>query len=225
MSQGNHQYPQHHGPPVRGYNAHPAPDRVSHGSSQASHHHVSQHSPEAPRQSAPHTQDSTPLSSCQICSYTQPYPARQLQVFHRNYSSLRLKELLGVENTKTEYLCPSCKCKHIPYPDERVKIVLSDSTLHQFFAPPVSPGSQYVGDMMHVDYITIKEAYIQDLIQAFRLDYELLEHPKPLDVVVVAGYHDLQDKHSRAFIMEGFEHLIKLVQGLKTIQKPLTHVP
>ena len=187
---------------------------------------MSQHSPEAPRQSAPHTQDSTQLSSCQICSYTQPYPARQLQVFHRNYSSVRLRELLGVENTKTEYLCPSCKCKHIPYPDERVKIVLSDSTLHQFFAPPVSPGSQYVRDMMHVDYITIiKEAYIQDLIHAFRLDYELLEHPKPLDVVVVAGYHDLQDKHSRAFIMEGFEHLIKLVQGLKTIQKPLTHVP
>ena len=225
VNQGPHQSSQHSGHPESGYIAPHRVNRSSRHDTQHHGHHVPQHSPhefEATLQSTPQPQDQPQLSSCQICSYTQPYPARQVEVFHRHFSSLRLRELLGIETSNKEYLCPSCKCQHLPYPDSRVKIVLSDSTLHQFFAPPDSPGSQYVGDMLHVDYITIKEGFIQDLVHAFRLDYELLEHPKPLDVVVVAGYQDLMNKHSRDFIMEGFEHITNLVHDIGAKHHPAT---
>ena len=61
--------------------------------------------------------------------------------------------------------------------------------------------------MIHADYITIPEGCIEDLVLAFRLDYELLNHQKPLDVLVVAGYNDLLKENSRHFIMEGLKHL------------------
>ena len=150
-------------------------------------------------------------SRCQICSYTQPYPAEQKPVYHSHFSSLRLRELLGVEKSGTDYLCPSCKCSHGSSPEERIKVVLSDFSLHRFFAPPNYTCSQYVGDMIHVDYITIPEGCIEDLVHAFRLDYEMSEQNRPLDVLVVAGYNNILKNHSRYFIMEGLKHLSELV--------------
>ena len=75
--------------------------------------------------------------------------------------------------------------------------------------------------MIHADYITIPEGCIEDLVLAFRLDYELLNHHKPLDVLVVAGYNDLLKEHSRHFIMEGFKHLSQLVSNLGKDKHPL----
>ena len=151
---------------------------------------------------------------CQICSYTQPYPAEQKRVFHTHFSSLRLRELTSVEGTDNSYLCPSCKCSHAPYPEDRIKLVIADSSLHKFFALYSRSGSQYVGDMMHIDYITIPEGCVEDLVHAFRLDYELSDHHRPLDVVVSAGYNDLLMNKSRTFIMEGFRHLSDIVLNL-----------
>ena len=151
---------------------------------------------------------------CQICSYTQPYPAEQKLVFHKHFSSLRFRELTGVEGTDNSYLCPSCKCSHAAVPEDRIKLVMADSSLHKFFALYSRSGSQYVGDMMHIDYITIPEGCVEDLVHAFRLDYELSEHHRPLDVVVSAGYNDLLMNKSRTFIMEGFRHLSDIVLNL-----------
>ena len=58
--------------------------------------------------------------------------------------------------------------------------------------------------MIHVDYLTIPEACIEDLVLAFKLEYEQLDHHKPLDVLIVVGYNDLLQNQSRQFIMEGF---------------------
>ena len=157
---------------------------------------------------------------CQICSYTQPYPAEQKRVFHTHFSSLRHRELTGVEGTDNSYLCPSCKSSHAPNPEDRIKLVISDSSLHKFFDLTTRRGSGYPGDMLHVDYITIPEGCIEDLVHAFRLDYELADHHKPLDVVVVAGYNDLLRNNSRTFIMEGFKHLSDLVQHLGKDKPP-----
>ena len=60
----------------------------------------------------------------------------------------------------------------------------------------------------------ISEGCIEDLVHAFRLDYELPEQRKPLDVLVVAGYNDLLRNNSRSFIMEGLRHLSELVLNL-----------
>ena len=95
--------------------------------------------------------------SCSICSYTQEFDEPQVPIFHRHFSSIRLRMLTNVEAENRRYLCPSCKSFHLPYPDleDRVKIVVSDSTLHEFFAPPGSTGPTYAGDLMHVDYIIL----------------------------------------------------------------------
>lgn len=71
-------------------------------------------------------------SSCDICSFSQK-PAIKKKVYHEHFSSKSLRELLDVELALSgSYFCPSCKTQHSPYPTERTKIVLSDSTLHNF---------------------------------------------------------------------------------------------
>ena len=72
-------------------------------------------------------------SSCDICSFSQKPPAIKKKVYHEHFSSKSLRELLDVELALSgSYFCPSCKTQHSPYPTERTKIVLSDSTLHNF---------------------------------------------------------------------------------------------
>ena len=182
---------------------------------QAQHHHRADRSHHRASNTLCETE-----SRCLICSFTQPYPAEQKPVFHTHFSSLRHRELTGAVAPGTNYLCPSCKCSHESSPENRTKIVLSDFSLHRFFAPPNHTTSQYAGDMLHVDYITIPEGCIEDLVHAFRLDYELSEQQKPLDVVIVAGYNDLLKNNSRTFIMEGFRHLSDLVLNLGKSKQP-----
>ena len=171
------------------------------------------HSPAAP-QRASEQQSEAESGSCNICSFTQVFPNKKIYVYHRHFSSLRLREYLGVEVSGNRYLCPSCKSHHSPYPEDRIKIVVSDSTMHQFFAPPGYTALQYPGDTMHVDYITIPGANIEDLMHAFRLDFEQKHHTKPMDVLIVAGYNDLVDNHGRDYIMYRYKEFVKLVMGL-----------
>ena len=133
-------------------------------------------------------------------------------VYHRHFSSLRLRELTGAETRTAPYLCPSCKAPHLPYPGERVKVVISDSTLHEFFAAsPPHGGQQYPGDLIHVDYITIPGATINTLRNAFRLDYVEKFLGMPLDVCLVAGYNDLVRRHSREQIRHDLREFSSMV--------------
>ena len=148
---------------------------------------------------------------CYICSYMKENK-EFVKIYHRHFSSIRLREMLCVEGTEKSYLCPSCASRHKSYPEERVKIVVSDSTLHQFFAPPNNEDKPaYMGDTMHTDYITIPGGCIDDLFNAFRLDQKLLPATTPIDCVLVMGYNDLVKGHSRQFIMDTFEVFSELV--------------
>ena len=153
--------------------------------------------------------------SCNICSFTQEYDERKVAIFHRHFSSLRLREILGVEGENRRYQCPSCKGFHLPYPDpeDRIKIVVSDSTLHEYFAPPGSSSTPlYKGDTTHVDYITIAGADIRTIGHAFKLDYLDRPQARPLDVVMVAGYNDLVAGNSRNTIIDHFIAFTDLVK-------------
>ena len=86
-----------------------------------------------------------------------------------------------MEGTDRRFLCPSCKSHHRSYPEEKIKLVVSDSTLHQFFAPPGYSQSLYPGETMHDDYITIPGGFIDELYNDFRYESELLPSSKPLD--------------------------------------------
>ena len=153
---------------------------------------------------------------CPICSYSQDYDEPQVPIYHRHFSSVRLRMQAEVENTTNPYLCPSCKIQHIPYPQQqtwsgqdRIKIVVSDSTLHTFFTPP---RHQYHGDRIHVDYITIAGGDIEALTRAFWLDYVDKPHKRPLDVAVVAGYNNLVIGHSRDHILHMLNRFTDLVK-------------
>ena len=67
---------------------------------------------------------------CVICSYKQEYPNNPTSVHHRHFSSANLCELLGVEQSGLGHFCPSCKSRHRPYLDDRLNVVVSDSTMH-----------------------------------------------------------------------------------------------
>ena len=129
-------------------------------------------------------------NSCQICSFSQKAPETKQQVYHDHFSSKHLRELLDVEfSLSGSYYCPSCKCNHAPYPSERTKIVLSDSTMHNFFAPPSATNTNYEGDVQHTDYLTISGATLETLFHAFKIEYSY--HTKPMDVVIIAGVIDI----------------------------------
>ena len=70
------------------------------------------------------------------------------------------------------FFCPLYKKVHEAYPTERIKLVMSSSTLHQFFAPPPTAQlkQEYEGDAVHTDYVTIPGARVEDLQQAFRVE-------------------------------------------------------
>ena len=124
-------------------------------------------------------------SSCQICSYSQKHPETKKTVYHDHFSSKHVRELLEVEYSLSgSYFCPSCKSRHSPYPTERTKVVLSDSTLHKFFDPPTPTSVNYKGDILHTDYVTISGATLDTLFHAFKIDYS--HHTTPMEIFIVA---------------------------------------
>ena len=155
---------------------------------------------------------------CGICSFAQPDPQQKVPVYHRHFSSLRLRMLTGAENNPSNpYLCPSCMSQHVPYPKNRIKLVISDSTLHEFFAPHGGAASrQYNGDTLHSDYLTIPGASTHTLSNAFRIDYLDTKPSKPLDVCIVAGYNDLVREYQREYILHKLQQLAAMVLEAKS---------
>ena len=161
----------------------------------------------------PSTTSSRGGKSCDICSFAQKAPAEKKSVYHDHFSSKALRELHDVEFALSgSYYCPSCKIRHSPYPTERTKVVLSDSTLHNFFAPPTTTVKQYKGDILHSDYVTIPGATLDEIFHAFKLEYSY--HTKPMDVFVIAGYNDLVRNHSRDMIVNTIKEFVDYVHGL-----------
>ena len=150
-------------------------------------------------------------NECSICSFLQ----NNAPVYHRHFSSLYHRQISGAEDSPEPYHCPSCMRTHEPYHGPRLKIAVTDSTLHQFYAPPGHTGAeQYQGDNVHVDYLTIASAEIRTLMDAFKLEY--LDFPptsKPMDVVVIAGYENLLAGHSREHIVDLFQQFAHMVRS------------
>ena len=150
---------------------------------------------------------------CEICSFLDSSDTGP--VFHRHFSSLYYRQITGAEEANVSSLCPSCMVSHEPYPGNRVKIVVSDSAMHQFYAPPGHVQSQqYSGDSLHIDYLTIEEANLKTLNNAFHKEY--LDFPptdKPMDVVLVAGYQDLLEGNSRNYIIKKMHQFAHMIRG------------
>ena len=151
-------------------------------------------------------------SSCGICSFNQPFQRERIPVYHQHFSSLRLRmDILQVEDSGVGFYCPSCKSRHRPYIDDRLKVVVSGSTLHNFFAPLDPNSPEYEGDLLHADYITINGGLLPDLHHAYIHDYVDIPPRKPVDVVVVAGYQEIMEGYARDSIMNQFREFSRTV--------------
>ena len=159
--------------------------------------------------------ESQRVNWCNICSFKQPYPREQLPIYHQHFSSLRLRrDILGVEEKPdTRFYCLSCKSRHRPYLDERLKVIVSDSSLHNIFASEQPSALAYEGDLVHVDYVAVRGGLIPELLQAFKHDYVDITPKKPLDVVLVGGYEDVLRGYAREFILRGMEEFARTVRA------------
>ena len=132
---------------------------------------------------------------CRICS-TVDRP-----VYHRHFSSKFGMFLMGANKPETiSYNCPSCKKLHKPNYQKRIKLVMSTSTLHMWFAPPGATDVLYKGDTAHRDYVTIPGAKIVHLHEAFMAEYGTVTIG--MDIVLVAGLNDVARGHTRTYIMQ-----------------------
>ena len=67
--------------------------------------------------------------------------------------------------------------------EKRLRIVLSSSTLHNFWS------EGYEGDLLHVDWSTSLGVTIQDLLLMWRADY--WNEKKPMDLLIIGGLKNI----------------------------------
>ena len=127
---------------------------------------------------------------CNICSYKQPRPDTPREVSHRHSSSRQVRVMMGVEDhwSNPYYLCPTCQAPHLAKLDYGLNVCVSTSQLHNFHQPR-ELGVVCPPDTLHVDWLTIPGATLEQLMYAWRLDYH--KEARPMRVLLVAGLNDL----------------------------------
>lgn len=157
-----------------------------------------------------------PPQLCRICSHKQLPPQTPKAVIHHHFSSKELRRTAGIVNSGEVYLCPTCEengtpgKKHEANTEDRIKVALSSSTLHEFWMD-----GQYSGDSIHIDWVTSPGATIQSLRTMWRHDYG--DERKPQDIVVIAGLNNIKNedadkimKRIKDFTNEVMEQSVKL---------------
>ena len=146
---------------------------------------------------------------CVICSFRDP--DEKIPIYHRHFSSLRLRMLSGVEESGLPYLCPSCMSIHQPYPTDRIKLVACDSTMHEFFAPRGHVGQVvYPGDRIHQEYVTVSGAITDVVRDAVKYDF-VDTVQRPMDAVLICGYNDLIRGFSRERIIRSLDNFANMI--------------
>ena len=122
---------------------------------------------------------------CQICSFKQSDNPRP--VYHTHFSTKFLRSLVGYD---AEFNCPSCKAIH-PGPNEsaRLRILVTNGILHQYYVPVDRAGNLYPGDSLHIDQVSIPGGTLKELETAFWAEYS--QETRGMDVVLVAGHDDI----------------------------------
>ena len=158
----------------------------------------------------PSTQNMPP--PCNICSYKQPEPDRPREVRHRHSSSRQVRVVMGVENhwSNPFYLCPTCQAPHLASPKHGLNVCVSTSQLHNVHHPR-EEGVVCPPDSLHVDWLTIPGATIEDLIYAWRLDYS--KETRPMRILLVAGLNDLLKGGNEDSVKEQIERFKTNIDG------------
>ena len=151
------------------------------------------------------------LPKCMLCSYRQFPPDSPVAIYHRHRSAREVRSLQGAEYAagNRSYLCPTCQTTHKAEMPYGLDVCVSTSTLHEHYQPR-EPGVICPPDSSHVDWLTIPGAKIEDLLLAWRLDYE--RSRMPMRVLLVAGLNDLAkggDYDSITTEMKRFAHVVR----------------
>ena len=128
-----------------------------------------------------------PQSECVICSHK----GQKKAVYHTHYSSPYLRSLVTptMSTAQVNYACPTCMKTHVSAAeDERLKILMTDSYLHEFWIQR-SGGPLYEGDAIHVDHVSIPGARVSDLLHAWKCEFR--DETRAMDVVLLAGFNNL----------------------------------
>ena len=151
-----------------------------------------------------------PRKKCSICSYNQIQEHEKRAIYHKyHYSSKYTRECSGVENSPGEYFCPPCKAIHSSISSlSRLKICVSASALHEFWAPR-GANVIYEGDKNHIEYITIPGAKIIDLVEAWKIEY--FQERRPMDVLVVAGLNNLVQGYKPDSLLRDYDYMVQTV--------------
>jgi hypothetical protein len=117
-------------------------------------------------------------SPCVLCPSQRYDDGSVIPLYHRHHSSYadRISSLTGA------VFSPGCKCVHSSQIGGRLRVCVSASALHEFWKP-WDGLITYRGNPFHVDYTSIPGSTILELLGAFQLDYETVN--QPLDVVLV----------------------------------------
>ena len=150
-----------------------------------------------------------PRKKCVICSHNQHQEHEKRSIYHnRHYSSKYTRECSGVENVPGDYFCPPCKAVHSSTKQNRIKICVACSLLHEFWAPRES-NVIYEGDKSHIDYITIPGAKVINLIDAWKIDY--FQESRPMDVLLVAGLNNLVKGYKPDSVLRDYDYMVQSV--------------
>ena len=114
---------------------------------------------------------------------------------------------MGVEglDPNCPYVCPTCQKSHKAKPETGLNICVSGSQMHEFHYPrdnnvTVAP------DNIHIDWLTIPGATVDELCDAWRLDYH--KESQPMRIMLASGLNDLLrggDKTSFIEAVKGFK--------------------
>ena len=146
---------------------------------------------------------------CDICSYNQLLGQEKRVIKHKHFSSKAVRECQGVEKQSGDYFCPTCKRVHTSLQTGRLKICLSSSTLHEFWAPR-GGAVIYEGDAQHIDYITIPGAKIIDLVEAWKIEY--FQERRGMDVFLIGGLNNIVKGYKPESIMRDYDHMVQVVK-------------
>ena len=149
-------------------------------------------------------------SRCRICSNKRIIGYKTKKVKHKHFCSKYYRDcFVSSEAPNTKYYCQTCKKFHGVSLNERLKICIASSNLHEFWNPS-DPYFKYEGDSSHIDYITIPGARINQLTVAWEVQYGT--EKRGMDIILVGGLLNITRGYEAESVMRAYKHFVDLVE-------------
>ena len=150
---------------------------------------------------------------CSICSeaLSTIFP-QQRYAYHSHFSSIAQRTSSPLDHF-AQHLCTTCSTVMHPVKmGHRIPVVITSSVLANWQGRNRGSPGAYEGDPVHLDYITIPGATIEQLQHSFEVQYRGIN--QPLDVILIAGYNNILRYESLETILNRYsvfkKHVINM---------------